>query len=86
MNENINDAEKLRKRFDDSGRSDAKYARAKGLQETALKRVLDGTSNGKRAQEGGATRKVFCHLKADGIWIGRLPWEKEASKTSQKVA
>ncbi|WP_455756507.1 hypothetical protein [Sulfurimonas sp.] len=76
----INDPSNLRKRFDDSGRTPAKYAVAKGLQETALRRVFDGTTNGKNARKEGQTRKVFCHLKQDGIWIGKLPWERLPSK------
>ena len=77
---NINDPSLLKKRFDDSGRSYAKYATAKGLQETALRRVVYGKSDGTRAKEDGPARKVFCHLKQDGIWIGKLPWEKLPSK------
>lgn len=76
----INDPSLLLKRFDDSGRSYMKYARAKGFAETSLKRVFEGKSTGKRAKENGDTRKVFCHLKKDGIWIGMLPWEKLPSK------
>ena len=77
---NINDPSLLVQRFDSSGRVVAVYARAKGLQETALRRVFDGTSNGKRAKKDGATRKIFCHLKKDEIWIGELPWEQTSNK------
>lgn len=71
----INSPENLKKRLRNSGRLAAVYATAKGLQETALRRVLNGVTNGKNVRKEGKTRKVFCHLKADGIWIGKLPWE-----------
>jgi len=77
MNLKINSSENLKKRFDDSGRSYTKYATAKGLQETALKRVLEGVTSGIRSRKEGQTRKVIRHLKEDGIWIGRLPWEQQ---------
>ena len=77
---NINDPSLLKKRFDDSGRSDTKYARAKGFAITTLVRVLNGTTNGKNSRKEGQTRKVICHLKEDGIWIGKLPWERVAEK------
>lgn len=76
----INDPSLLRERFDNSGRSDTKYARAKGFEITALVRVLNGTTNGKNARKEGQTRKVICHLKDDGIWIGVLPWMKDQGK------
>lgn len=71
----VNDPSLLKKRFDGSGRSVKKYAVAKCLQETALARVLSGTTNGKNARKEGQTRKVICHLKEDHIWIGPLPWK-----------
>lgn len=72
----INDPKNMRKRFETSGRSVTLYARAKGLQLTALQRVLNGEATGERVREEGQTRKVFAHLKADGIYIGTLPWER----------
>jgi len=80
MSIEINDPSLLRKRFTDSGRSVAKYATAKGFKETALNRVLDGTTNGSRARKEGETRRVICHLRTDGIWIGKLPWDKPKPK------
>ena len=80
MRNEINSSEKLKKRFDDGGRSFAKYATAKGLQETALKRVIFGITNGVRSTQEGQTRKVILRLKEDGIWIGRLPWEQPKAK------
>ncbi len=76
----INSAETLLERFKRSGRSIKAYAVAKGLQETALRRVLIGITNGKNARKEGQTRKVICHLKEDGIWKGRLPWDKPQVK------
>ena len=76
----INSAEMLSDRFKKSGRSIKAYAVAKGLQATALRRVLVGITNGKNARREGQTRKVICHLKEDGIWIGKLPWEKTQVK------
>jgi len=76
----INDPSLLKQRLRSSGRVAAVYARAKGLQETALRRVLDGITNGKKARKEGQTRKVICHLKEDGIWVGRVPWDKPQSK------
>lgn len=79
MNE-INSCEALMERFKKSGRGIRAYAVAKGLQETALRRVLVGITNGKNARKEGQTRKVICHLKEDGIWIGKLPWERVQEK------
>ncbi len=76
----INSSENLSKRFKNSGRSIRAYATAKGLQETALRRVLVGITNGKNARKEGQTRKVICHLKDDGVWIGKLPWDKHQVK------
>lgn len=76
----INDPELLKQRLTNSGRVAAVYAKAKGLQETALRRVLSGETNGKRARREGQTRKVISHLKKDGIWIGKLPWDKPQEK------
>ncbi|MGE4511960.1 MAG: hypothetical protein AB7D43_12765 [Sulfurimonadaceae bacterium] len=81
----INDPINLRKRFELSGRSITLYARVKGLQKTALERVLNGEATGERTRAEGQTRKVFAHLKADGIYIGALPWEKCEEK-SEEVA
>ena len=77
---NINSPENLKRRLRNSGRVAAVYAKAKGLQETALRRVLNGVTNGKNARKEGQTRKVICHLKDDGIWIGQLPWDKPQVK------
>lgn len=77
---NINDPSLLRKRFDNSGRSIKKYSVANELQETALARVLSGVTNGKNARKEGQTRKVISHLKKDGIWRGKLPWDKSQEK------
>jgi len=77
---NINSAELLMDRFKRSGRGIRAYAVAKGLQETALRRVLVGITNGRNARKEGQTRKVICHLKEDGIWIGQLPWERAVEK------
>lgn len=76
----INDASLLKKRFDDSGRSIKKYSVAYNLQETAVARVLSGVTNGKNSRKEGQTRRVFCHLKRDGIYIGPLPWEMKQEK------
>lgn len=78
--EEINSPANLKRRLRNSGRVAAVYAVAKGLQETALRRVLDGVTNGTRARKEGQTRKVICHLKEDGIWIGKLPWDKPQAK------
>lgn len=80
MNIDVNSSENLKKRFDESGRTYAKYATAKNLQETALKRVIEGVTNGSRTRKEGQTRRVICHLRADGIWIGKLPWDKPQAK------
>jgi len=76
----INSPENLKRRLRNSGRVAAVYAKAKGLQETALRRVLNGVTNGKNARKEGQTRKVICHLKEDGIWIGKYPWDKPQVK------
>lgn len=78
--QDLNSAEILLERFKRSGRSIKAYATAKGLQETALRRVLVGITNGKNARKEGQTRKVICHLKDDGIWIGKLPWDRAQVK------
>ena len=78
--EEINSPENLKMRLRKSGRVAAVYATAKGLQKTALRRVLNGVTDGTVARKEGQTRKVICHLKEDGIWIGKLPWERLPSK------
>lgn len=80
--DDINSCEKLKKRFELSGRSVVLYARAKGLQTTALQRVLNGETTGVRARSEGQTRKVFVHLRADGIYIGAFPWEKNTKEAA----
>lgn len=82
MNKEINSGENLRKRFNLSGRSVKAYARAKGLQMTALVRVLSGVTTGVRTRAEGQTRKVICSLKADSIWIGKLPWDKQEKEAA----
>lgn len=82
MNKDINGPDNLKRRFELSGRTVVAYARAKNLQVTALQRVLSGVTTGERARAEGQTRKVFMHLKADGIYIGKLPWEKETEEAA----
>jgi len=76
----INDASLLKKRFEGRWINAKKYARGNNLQETALARVLNGVTNGKNSTKEGQTRKVFCCLKRDGIYIGPLPWEMKQER------
>ncbi len=68
---------KLRERFDKKGFGVSKYARAHGMSHATLSLVLDGKLTGTNASSGGKVRKVFVQLKQDGVYIGRLPWEKK---------
>ena len=65
----------LRIRFDQTGRSVAKYARAYELDKTTLSKVLSRELTGVRRREGN-TKKCIMQLKKDGIWIDPLPWER----------
>ena len=67
----------LRDRFKMKGFGVVSYARAHKLSQPILSYVLSGSEmvSGKKRTKSGAVRKVYARLKADGVWIGRLPWE-----------
>lgn len=77
MENDKNEIETMRMRFNKKGFSPTAYARAYGVSRDVLYKVLDGTLKGvkKSHEHGGNTRKVIAQLKKDGIWIGKLPWE-----------
>lgn len=66
----------LKERFKKRGFAVTSYARAYGVDHAILSKVLDEKLDGSKGHRGGATRKIMAQLKADGIWIGKLPWEK----------
>jgi len=70
----------LRERFESRHISIAKYARAYGVDHAILSKVLDGKLNGSKGHRGGSTRKIIAQLKADKIWIGKLPWETTSNE------
>ena len=69
----------LRERFDRRGFGVNKYAKAFGLSQPVLSKVLSGDkeTTGSRKTKEGTTKKVYAQLKSDGVWIGALPWECE---------
>ncbi|WP_294962088.1 hypothetical protein [Sulfurimonas sp.] len=64
----------LRERFEGRFLIKSKYAKACRADPKILHQVLDLKGDG--TKRDGATRRVIVQLKNDGIWIGKLPWEK----------
>lgn len=82
MNEktNINDPSLLKKRFDMRGFAVAAYARAYKVDHAILSKVLQGKLDGTKDHRGGSTKKIILRLKVDGVWRGRVPWDKPPAK------
>lgn len=68
---------KLRERFDKKGFGVSKYAKAHDINHVTLSLVLSEKLTGKNASKDGKVRRIFMLLKGDGVYIGRLPWEKK---------
>ncbi|MCX6076403.1 MAG: hypothetical protein NTW78_05880 [Campylobacterales bacterium] len=79
MSKNIRDMT-LRERFESKLFGIVKYANAHGVDHSILAKVLDGKLDGTKGHRGGSTRRIIAQLKADKIWIGKLPWEIPHSK------
>jgi hypothetical protein len=71
----MNEAEKLKQRFDNRGFAVTAYSRAYKVDTSIVTKVLKGELDGTKNHRGGATRKLLEQLKKDKVWIGRLPWE-----------
>lgn len=67
---------KLRDRFEKKCLAVNKYANILDVKPPQITQVLDGRTNGKKSKPDSATRKIIARLKTDGIWIGKLPWER----------
>ena len=67
----------LRERFKRKGFGVVSYARAHNLSQPILSYVLDGKGGVTGKRSSGAVRKVYARLKADGVWVGPLPWESK---------
>ncbi len=62
-----------------AGSSDKKeIEKARVILTNILKGSATGTKKSHNDEQGtnGITRKLIAQLKKDGVWIGKLPWEK----------
>ena len=67
---------RIRYEFDKRGFSPMSYSKAFDLDRSALTKILSGSLTGeKTTPRSGAVRKIIAQLKADKVWIGKLPWE-----------
>lgn len=66
----------MRERFNKKGFGVNKYAKAHNINHCTLSMILDGVLNGEKSPETGRVRRALQQLKNDGVYIGRLPWEK----------
>ena len=67
---------RLKQRFDKRLLSDDKYCKAYKLDSSMFSKLMKGRVTGAKSKGNGTVAKIISRLKADGIWIGRLPWEK----------
>jgi len=69
----------LRKRFEAKGFAVKAYAKAHGLRDDILSRILSGMFDGRRNRKGSGVRKAILQLKKDGVWTEPLAWEEDAA-------
>lgn len=73
----------LKERFDRRGFAVSAYARAYDVDHGILSKVLEGVLDGSKGHRGGSTRRIIAQLKADKIWIGKLPWDVVVTQTEE---